>query len=228
MPGDTLTLLPGLLLIVVPLGFNALFFLLQRRFDYPEILRRPTEEVLSRFAAGGPSLRATWYAFAFTALLFIPIPVLLHQVFGAAPWYLTTGTVLGVLAGLVQLLGLMRWPFLVYTLAGLYAAPDATPATKDAVKVVFEAFHRYIGAMVGEHLGYFFTALWSLIVCAAIIETGIVSPLIGWAGILPALGVLAGVLEEAGWKPAAVVNAIAYILWSLWMIALGIALLVAG
>ncbi len=135
---------------------------------------------------------------------------------------------LGVLAGLVQLLGLMRWPFLVHTLAGLYAAPDATPATKDAVKVVFEAFHRYIGAMVGEHLGYFFTALWSLIVCAAIIETGIVSPLIGWAGILPALGVLAGVLEEAGWKPAAVVNAIAYILWSLWMIALGIALLVAG
>jgi hypothetical protein len=42
----------GALLIILPLAFNLFFFLLGRRFDYPNILRRPTEEVLSRFNAG--------------------------------------------------------------------------------------------------------------------------------------------------------------------------------
>ncbi|MEX1179334.1 MAG: hypothetical protein WEB63_00760 [Cucumibacter sp.] len=61
---------------------------------------------------------------------------------------------------------------------------------------------------------------------AAIIETGFLPPLIGWLGIVPALGILVGTLEEAGWKPAGAINAIAYILWSAWLIALGILLLV--
>jgi hypothetical protein len=41
----------GLLLIVVPLSFNAAFALLAARFDYPDILRRPTAEILSKFRA---------------------------------------------------------------------------------------------------------------------------------------------------------------------------------
>jgi hypothetical protein len=41
------------LLIILPLAFNLFFFLLGRHFDYPNILRSPTGEVLSRFRAGG-------------------------------------------------------------------------------------------------------------------------------------------------------------------------------
>ena len=39
------------------------------------------------------------------------------------------------------------------------------------------------------------------------------------------MGVLAGVFEETGFKAAGVINAISYILWSIWLIAFGIALL---
>jgi hypothetical protein len=46
----------GLFLIVVPIAFNAAFALLGARFDYPDILRRPTDEVLARFRAGGAGL----------------------------------------------------------------------------------------------------------------------------------------------------------------------------
>ena len=46
----------GLFLIVVPLAFNAAFGLLAARFDYPDILRRPTGEVLTRFREGGTAL----------------------------------------------------------------------------------------------------------------------------------------------------------------------------
>jgi hypothetical protein len=45
------------LLIILPLAFNLFFFLLGRRFDYPNILRSPTQDVLSRFKAGGDSLK---------------------------------------------------------------------------------------------------------------------------------------------------------------------------
>ena len=220
------TAVSGLLLIVVPLAFNASFFLLQRAFDYPNILRMPADTILRRFKEGAAPLRRLWYAFAFSAVLFTPVPVLVQQVFTPeAPWYLTVCTVMGVLAGVMQFLGLIRWSFLVPSLADMYTDPASSQATRDSVTVVFHAFHRYAGVAIGEHLGYVFTATWTILLSIAIIQTGVVPPVLGWLGILPAIGVLVGVFEEAGVKPAGAVNAISYILWSLWLIALGIALL---
>ncbi|HEY3473980.1 MAG TPA: DUF4386 domain-containing protein [Anaerolineales bacterium] len=216
----------GLLLILVPIAFNATFFMLQRAFEYPDILRKPTDTILRRFQAGGASLRRLWYAFTFSAVLFTPVPVLVQQVFQPdVPWYLPAGTTLGVLAGAVQFLGLIRWPFLVPTLADLYTRPKATQSTRDAVEVVFQAFHRYVGVAIGEHLGYIFTSLWTILLCVAILQTNLVSPLFGWLGMIPAIGVLAGVFEETGFKAAGAINAISYILWSLWLVAFGVAVL---
>jgi hypothetical protein len=87
------------------------------------------------------------------------------------------------------------------------------------------AFHRYAGVAIGEHLGYLFTSAWTVLLCIAVVQTGIVNPLIGWLGIIPAIGVSAGVFEEAGFKAAGAVNAISYILWSLWLVVFGFALL---
>ena len=38
----------AILLVAVPVAFNVAFGLLAARFDYPDILRRPTDEVLGR------------------------------------------------------------------------------------------------------------------------------------------------------------------------------------
>ena len=43
----------AVLLIAAPLWFNTTFALLGKRFDYPDILRRPVDEILRRFAPGG-------------------------------------------------------------------------------------------------------------------------------------------------------------------------------
>ena len=221
-----LTTVTGLLLIVVPIAFNVTFLLLGRAFEYPDILRKPTDYVLRRFKEGGPSLRRLWYVFMFSAVLFTPVPVMVQQVFQPdVPWFLVVGTAVGVLAGAVQFLGLIRWPFLVTSLADMYTQPDSTQATRDAVVVVFQAFHRYAGVAIGEHLGYIFTSLWTVLLCLAIVGTDLVSPLFGWLGILPAIGILAGVFEETGFKAAGAINAISYLLWSIWLIAFGIALL---
>lgn len=144
-----LTTVTGLLLIIVPIAFNATFFFLQRAFEYPDILRKPT----------------------------------------------------------------------------IYIDPGSSPAMRDSAAVTFQAFHRYAGVAIGEHLGYLFTSVWTLLLSFAIVETGVVNPLFGWLGIIPALGVFMGVFEETGFKAAGAINAISYILWSLWLIALGVVLL---
>lgn len=223
-----LTTVTGFFLIVVPIAFNVTFIMLGRAFEYPDILRKPIDYIMRQFKAGGAPLRRLWYAFTFSAILFAPVPVMVHQVFQPdAPWFLSVGTAIGVLAAAVQILGLIRWPFLVTTLADIYTEPKATQSTRDAVVVVFEAFHRYAGVAVGEHLGYLFTSTWTVLLCIAIISTELVSPLYGWLGIIPGLGVFVGVFEETGFKPAGLINAICYLLWSVWLIAFGVALLLA-
>ena len=222
----------GLFLIVVPIAFNAAFALLGARFDYPDILRRPTNEVLARFRAGGAGLLVLWWWFALTAVLLAPLVVLLSRsLHGAEATLLAVATVIGILASVTQFLGLIRWPFLVPYLARVGAEPDLTPARREAVDIVFQSFHRYLGVAVGEHLGYSLTGVWTLLTGVAAIQSTTVPAWIGVIGILigAALVVCAlefvGPFERSGWNVAASLTPLAYVAWSLWAIATGVALL---
>ena len=228
-------ILTGILLIVLPLAFNVAFAALAARFEYPDILRRPTGEVLERFRAGGSSLVLLWWTFAMTAVLLAPTAVLLSAgLDGADPALLAAATVVGVLAAVTQFLGLMRWPFLVPFLARADADPDATPARREAVDIVFQAFHRYLGVAVGEHLGYLFSGGWTILTGIAIMTSGVVSGWIGLAGVV--VGALlvvcsfefVGAFEDRGWRLAGAITPFVYIAWSLWLIATGIGLLITA
>src|SRR3954447_23827336 len=70
----------GVFLVVVPLAFTVCFSLLAQLFDYPAILRQPTSDVLTRFAAGGAGLIAVWYVLTLSAVAFVPLTVLVHRV----------------------------------------------------------------------------------------------------------------------------------------------------
>jgi hypothetical protein len=160
--------LAGLLLVGLPVAFNGAFGLLRARFDYPDILRRPTSEVLARFREGGTSLVLIWWAFAMSALLLAPLVVLLAAASdGADGTLLAVGATVGVLASVVQFLGLIRWPFLVPYLARVDAEPGATEARRESVDVVFQSLNRYLGVAVGEHLGFALTGAWSILAGAA-------------------------------------------------------------
>src|SRR3954454_20798879 len=159
----------GLLLIAVPLAFNAAFAMLAARVGYPDVLRRPssealagflgggrplgprrrTSEGLAPFRAGGTPLVLLWWAFAMTAVAMVPLVVLLSAAIGDAdPTLVQLATVVGVLAAAVQFLGLVRWPFLIP-----YLAQVDEEAPGEVVDIVFQAFNRYLGVAVGEHLG---------------------------------------------------------------------------
>jgi Domain of unknown function (DUF4386) len=223
----------GVLLIALPAAYNVLYTLLARSFDYPNILRRPTAEVLERFAAGGSMLILTWWGFAMSAVLLAPTAILVSAILADAnPTVLSLAATVGVLAALVQFLGLIRWPFAVTHLARSMNDPASTNTTKEAVDVTFQTLNRYLGVAVGEHLGYMFTGLWTALVGAAILQSEMLHSAFGVIGLILAPLFLVGSMEfvganeKEGWKFAERLVPIAYIGWSLWLLALGIGLLV--
>ena len=223
----------GIVLVAVPILFNAGFALLAQRFDYPDILRQPTHEVLERFRSGGTALVLIWWLFALSAVLFSALAVLFAiAVDDADRTAVVLGAVFGVLASVVQFLGLIRWPFVVPYLARVAAEAGPDSPRGQAVDVVFQALNRYLGVAVGEHLGYAFTGLWSILAGVALIDStvapdwlGVVGVLIGPLFLLCSLEFV-GRFEEAGWKLAGGLTPLTYVAWSLWLIAVGIALLV--
>jgi len=219
----------GTFLIVLPLAFNGFFLLLGRRFDYPDILRRPTAEILTRFQAGGVGLKLVWYGFMLTAVLFAPLAVLLGQVLDD-PAIVPMAIVVGVLAAVVQFLGLARWPFLVPALARTYTDPASTPATRDVTKAVFDSFHRYLGIGIGECLGYLLTGTWSVLTGVAMLQSSAFEAWLAWPGIAIGLLLVVGSLEfvgrfeEHGWNLAGTIVPLTYIAWSVWLIVSGLTL----
>jgi Domain of unknown function (DUF4386) len=223
----------GIVLIAVPILFNVAFTLLARGFDYPDVLRRPTHEVLERFRAGGANLILIWWLFALSAVLFTALVVLLAIAIDDADHaVVVTGAVFGVLASLVQFLGLIRWPFLVPYLARTAAEAGPDSARGQAVDVVFQAFNRYLGVAVGEHLGYALTGIWSILAGIALSDSSVVPEWLAVVGVV--IGPLfllcslefVGRFEESGWKLAGALTPLTYVAWSLWLLAVGVALLV--
>lgn len=150
MPPVNPTRALGAGLIALALAFNLPYARLAATFDYPGILREPPATILAALAAGGPSLIATWYAFAACALLFAPLAM--AQALGQgraqhAPALASAAAIAGALAGVLQAMGLLRWVLVMPALAGL---PDAA--------TTFTALHAFGGAVIGEHLGQLATA----------------------------------------------------------------------
>jgi hypothetical protein len=139
---------------------------------------------------------------------------------------MTVTTTFGVIAGIVQMLGFIRWPFLVPTLASTYLDPSTNEATRAAIEVTFTAFNQYAGVGVGEHLGYLFTALWTILIAFAMPKSRHFSTWLGGLGAVLAVGILLGTLEPAGVPFVGLINVIAYSLWAVWIIILGVRLLV--
>jgi hypothetical protein len=221
----------GVVLIAAPLWFNANFALLGKRFEYPDILRRSTSEVLERFRAGGSGLILLWWTFMLSGLLLIAGAVLLGQVLGFGG-IVPLATAIGVLAGLVQMLGLLRWVYVVPALARAYADPTLRPEQREMHAVVFRALHQYLGVGLGEHLGYLFTGIWSVMIGVGVIQGTALPTWLGWPGVVIGAGLVVGSAEflgpneERGWSLAGAAIPILYIAWSLWLLALGVALIV--
>jgi hypothetical protein len=225
----------GVLLIALPIAFNVAFTGLARRFGYPGILRQPVGTILEKFSAGGSGLVTLWWVFALVALAFVPVAAAAGSVVRSAStselgaWLAEVSIAVGVAAGLVQTLGLIRWPYLVPELARRYHGA-ADPAERRAAEVVFAAAHRLLGVGIGEGLGYLLTGLWTVLFGLSIVASGVVPAILGIlalpVGLAVALGTFefAGSHEPDGWELIGSIVPVAYIAWSIWLLAVGVCL----
>ncbi len=79
---------------------------------------------------------------------------------------------------------------------------------------------------VGEHLGYLSTSAWTLVIAIVILRTALVPRWFGAIGGVLALGIAAGLVEPAGWELGGTINTLSYLVWALWLLAVGITLLI--
>src|SRR4029453_16584365 len=124
----------GLSFILGAFLINVPYFILIATFDYPSILREPTAAILTLFQAGGPSLILTWVGFAWVGLpLLFAIGMLPRVLARADIPYLGIATAIGIAGMVVQMVGLLRWVFVVPVLAQMYVDPSSTESMRAAV-----------------------------------------------------------------------------------------------
>ncbi len=223
--------LTGLLFIVGSLLVNIPYALLIANFNYPDILREPADVVLTQFQAGGTGLIYTWLAFAWVGLPLIFGTVMLKRVVEADKHpLLETATAFGLVGLVLAVVGLTRWMFVVPVLSRLYTDPGSSETLRASSLVAFQVIHQYGGVVLGEHISQFMTVLWMALISGMMFRSTLFRAWQGWLGLVAALiyflgqgELLATVIPGFPQVPAA--GLIGSLLWLLWMIVLGIALL---
>ncbi len=216
----------SLSLIVGAVGVMIPFTLLTSAFHYPEILREDPGVVLQTFFDKKTTLIPLWWSFA---MLGMP---LFYAYLAIGSWLEKRGipsafaTNLGLISLVAQMIGLLRWTFVVPVLADAYVNAGSEN-TREAVKVVFQAVHQYGGVVLGEHIGQLFTLFWTALTAWSLVRIPAFPRWLaafGWGATaiyaLAQLELFATVLPGFPvWEPA---GAIGSTMWLIWLVALGV------
>jgi Domain of unknown function (DUF4386) len=216
----------GALFVGAAVAFAAAATVLSATFDWPDVLRRPAAEVLAGFPAGGSPLVWTWFATGWScAVLAVPVLLLPAALGRRDDPALRVATALGAASVLLEVIGFLRWVFVVPALADSWGTGDA--ATRTAVEAAWTAQHQFGGALLGEHLGQLLAIAWSVTVSAVVLRSRVLPRRLGTTGLaVSALYLLnqGDILATAvpgvpAWHLA---GAVGSSLWVLWVVALGV------
>lgn len=220
---DRTNFLIGGLLITGAIALLIPYNILIVTFDYPNILREDTSLILTRFDEGGSSLIWTWFAFAITGVPLIPAYILIGQQLESKNRLTRTATTIGVIGLIVQMIGLLRWTFVVPVLAKAYV--NATDeSTRVASLMAFKLIHQFAGVLLGEHVGQLFTIAWTVLISIALQQLKAIPKWISYFGhaasaiyLLAQAELFATVIPDLPfWNLAGFIGS------SLWLIWLGI------
>jgi hypothetical protein len=218
----------GILLIIGAFGVLIPYTILSIIFDYPNILRQETGTILTKFYDGGSTLIWTWWAFAILGLPLIEAYVLIGQKLENKFYFVRWATTLGIIGLLVQMIGLLRWTFVVPVLANNFM--KGNEMTKEASKVAFQVVHQYGGVVLGEHIGQLFTIAWTVMITSAFAQLKLFPKWTIWLGYISSVIYLLAqtelfatvltnfpVIDFAGF--------IGSTLWLIWLLIVGVKML---
>jgi hypothetical protein len=180
-------------------------------FEYPQVLEKPTGDILALFRDHQGAVTAWFGVLVLSAALMAPAGIWLGRIAGGTLGRWITGV--GIAAATVQVIGLQRWITLVPGISD-----DALdPARRASAEDRFELWHNLLGRAIGETLGYALTATFTVLVVVALRRT--VLPrwlaMVGYASAtLIATGVVIPIIESAS-----LANFIGYVVWCAWLLA---------
>ena len=211
----------ALLLIVAAVLANLGFSALGSIFNYPDVLDEPAGEVLASFREHEGAVRGWFAVLALSAALLAPIAIGVGRLSPARAMRIAVP--IGIAAAAVQVIGLLRWPILVPGYASDAASGDAGVAASG--RDAFTTASDILGTALGETVGYLLTATWTVLVVVALGRrfAGRWFPVLG---TVSAALVLAGVLSPLGLPVIDTANFLGYVLWSVWLIAFAVVILV--
>lgn len=221
----------GILFITGAIALFVPYTALTIIFDYPDILRRDAAYVLTKFHEGGNSLIFTWFAFALTGIPLVPAYILLGQKLENQSRLIRMATTIGVAGLIVQMVGLLRWTFVIPIIADSFVnAVDES--TKAASVISFKVIHQFGGVLLGEHLGQLFTVIWTLLVSISFSKLKLVQPWIIWLGYITSFIYFLAQAElfETVIQGFPVWDAAGFIgstLWLIWLVIIGVKFLKA-
>ncbi len=201
-------------------------------FDYPDILRKDTAEILTRFHEGGSTLIWTWFAFAIAGIPLLPAYSMIGQkVEGRMPM-MRIATTIGVIGLIVQMIGLLRWTFVVPVLADTFVQTEDA-AIKAASIMAFKTIHQFGGVLMGEHLGQLFTIIWTVMISIAFAKLKMIPKWVTCLGyvssfiyLIAQLDLFATVIPNIPvWDLAGVIGST---LWLVWLVVLGVVIIRRG
>jgi hypothetical protein len=204
------------------------FTILASTFEFPDILRQTAPYRLNLYREGQAIIQPTYWVLALTGFTQIAMAVFLFRAFhDRDTTVLTFALLFGVLTGILQTLGFIRWAVLIPYLAEQMAAPTATTETREAIALIEGAFNRYAGMAVGEHIANICLGLWTLLLSIAMLRGPLFDSRLAWVGILlsPLAFILA--LEQlglSGWL-LDVITDFGFPAWAVWLIVLAVSLL---
>ena len=209
--------LTAIALIIAALLTNAGFTALGSIFNYPDVLKEPTSEILDRFREHQSSVSIWFAVLAASALLFAPIAIGIGKLRDDRLMKLAVRA--GIAAAVVQAVGLLRWPLLVPGFARDAASTNASKAA-DA-RDHFDTAHTILGNVIGETFGYLLTAAWTVLVVASL-GRHFAGRAFAGLGTVSAIMILLGVLSPLDLAVIDTVNFAGYVLWSVWLIWLAV------
>ncbi|MFI5129082.1 MAG: DUF4386 domain-containing protein [Chitinophagales bacterium] len=216
----------GWLLIAGAVGVLIPYTILTMSFEYPDILRQDIGIILTKFHDGGGPLVFTWWAFAILGLPLLVAYIKIGQLLENRISFIRWATTLGVISGIVQIIGLLRWVFVVPVIAHSYTT-SADPVIKEIAKGNFQTIHQFGGVLLGEHLGQLFTMAWTIMISIAFIKLKLFPKWVGWIGIISSVIYLVAQAELfatviPGFPAWSMAGFIGSTLWLIWLIITGI------
>jgi len=218
----------GILLIVSGIWLFIPYTILSITFEYPQILRQDIGFVLNKFHDGGNALIWTWWTFAMVGLPLLPAYVLLGQKLEAKLPLVRWVTYIGVISLIVQMLGLLRWTFVVPVLANSYL--NGNEMAKEAAKIAFQVIHQYGGVVLGEHIGQLFTIIWTIGMSYSFGRLKLMPKWLIWFGYITSFIYFLAQTElfatvMPGFPVMDLAGLIGSTLWLVWLIVVGVKLL---